>query len=99
MRHETPCSSKRLNSVWALLRSGNCLYGSLVVKPDDVAAWKNERLQNVWLGTSQCQWSATANSRARVLMTGTASGGKQLMMMLYSANVGGRPVRWVKLLT
>src|SRR3954452_8664937 len=98
MRQDTPWRSSWSNTVSASLWRGNCVAGKSLVNPDDVAAWKNDRLGNVWLGTSQNQWSATAKPFASVLITGTDSGAKQFMMMLYSAFVGARPVRCVNLL-
>ena len=46
----------------------------LTTNPDDVAAWKNDRLAKVWDGTSQNQWSKVAKPRASAERTGICSG-------------------------
>ena len=53
--------------------------------PDDVAAVQNDRLGNVWDGTSQNQWSNTPNPRASPLSTGTCSGVNPVMICAYSS--------------
>ena len=41
-----------------------CPEPTFSTSPADEPAWKKARLQKVWLGTSLCQWSHTANWRA-----------------------------------
>lgn len=62
------------NRVSASLRVGKFAYGTLTTKPDALAAWKNERLVKVWLGTSANQWSKVAKPRASVESPGSCSG-------------------------
>ena len=59
--------------------------GGFHTKPDDVAAVQNDRLGNVWDGTSQNQWSNTPNPRASPFSTGTCSGVNPVMICAYSS--------------
>src|SRR5271169_4094351 len=57
-----PWSSKRLNIVSASFFRMKFLTGAFTENPEDVAAVQNDRLGNVWDGTSQNQWSNTPNA-------------------------------------
>ena len=46
----------------------------LTTNPDDVAAWRNDRLGNVCDGTSQNQRSKVPKPRASAEVTGTWAG-------------------------
>ena len=71
--------------VSALLFLMNFLVGAFHTNPDDVAAVQNDRLGNVWDGTSQNQWSNTPNPRASPFSTGTCSGVNPVMICAYSS--------------
>ena len=54
--------------------------GAFTTKPDDVAAVQNDRLVNVWDGTSQNQWSNTPKPWASPFNTGICSGVNPVMI-------------------
>ena len=51
----------RLGPLWRM----KLVTGRFTTKPDEVAAVQNDRLGNVWDGTSLNQWSNTPKPRAR----------------------------------
>jgi hypothetical protein len=61
--------------VSAVSCTGNDSAGAtFTTNPEEVPAWKNDRLANVCDGTSQNQWSNVANPRASAEVTGSCSG-------------------------
>src|SRR5579862_3641285 len=91
-RHDRPWASRRSKIVSAVLWTGNDSTGDmLTTNPDDVAAWKNDRLGNVCDGTSQNQRSKVPKPRASPEMTGICSGEYPVMIGAYSAKTGGLP--------
>jgi hypothetical protein len=74
-----------LKIVSAVFPVSQLLTGWFTTIPDAVAAVQNDRLVNVWDGTSQNQWSNTPNPRARPLSTGICSGVNPVMTCEYSS--------------
>ncbi len=92
-RQLSPAASSRSKIVSAVLWTGNESAGErLSTNPEEVPAWKNDRLANVCDGTSQNQWSKVAKPRASAEVTGTCAGVYPVMICAYSSYRGSRPI-------